>query len=599
MFRAEKSRAVLATFAPALVLLAIMLAGLLAVSGYGQYVLALGFVSMAIGAALVVLVGLARCITLASAAFMAIGSYTAALCVTLLGLPYLLSLALAVIVGAVAGWILALPGVRFRSHNLAMVTLVFQMVVMILIREATSITGGAQGMRVKPAELFGFVLEESDNAGYLLLCGIGGIVAVALLSVMVRGRFGKNLRSVAANEIGAEAFGIDIARYLMAAFVISSAVIAFAGGLAAPLVRIIDPDSYGVLASVFMLAYPIVGGMTSIWGGLTGGAAFRILPEVLRPVADYLDLIFAVLVILITMFLPGGLVDLIRRPFNHLRRNAAPRVETPEFGAAAETATLAGAGLALKISGVSRRFGALQAVDDVTLSIPAGAIHGIIGPNGAGKTSLFNIVSGFLDADAGDIEIFGQKALGLKARERIGLGMTRTFQHVALFPQLSCLDNVIAGLGRNTVMEALRDSFDEVVDGARSQEQRAWAMEALASVGLAELAHLPAGQQSLGNQRRLEIARAIVSRPRLILLDEPVSGVSKEEAGRLRELLLRINAETGVAMLLIEHNIGFVTDLCRTVSVMGNGRIVAEGEAHATVALPAVRRLYFGERDAA
>ena len=586
-----------------------MLAGL-GLSGYGQYVLALGFISRAIGAALVVLVGLARCITLASAAFMAIGSYTAALCVTMLGLPFLLSLCCAIVVGGVAGWVLAIPGVRFRSHNLAMVTLVFQMVVMILIREATSVTGGAQGMRVPPADLFGFVLEESDNAGYLLLVGTLSILAVGLLSIVVRGRFGKNLRSAAANEVGAEGFGIDISRYLIAAFVISSAVIAFAGALAAPLVRIIDPDSYGVLASVFMLAYPIVGGMTSMWGGLTGGAAFRILPEVLRPVADYLDLIFAVLVILITMFLPGGLIDLIRRPFNHFWRRgsaadgsggrmSAATVETAETGAPTSYYGSGASGAALKISGVSRCFGALRAVDDVTLSIPAGAIHGIIGPNGAGKTSLFNTISGFLEADAGEIEIFGQKALGRAARERIGFGMTRTFQHVALFPQLSCLDNVVAGLGRNTVMEALRDSFNEVVNGRRSQEQRAQAMAALASVGLADLAHLPAGQQSLGNQRRLEIARAIVSRPRLILLDEPVSGVSKEEAVRLRELLLRINAETGVTMLLIEHNIGFVTDLCSTVSVMGNGRIVAEGEAHATVALPAVRRLYFGERDAA
>src|SRR5690606_34531403 len=135
-------------------------------------------------------------------------------------------------------------------------------------------------------------------------------------------------------------------------------------------------------------------------------------------------------------------------------RMSAATVETAETGAPTSYYGSGASGAALKISGVSRCFGALRAVDDVTLSIPAGAIHGIIGPNGAGKTSLFNIISGFLEADAGEIEIFGQKALGRAARERIGFGMTRTFQHVALFPQLSCLDNVVAGLGRNTVMEA-------------------------------------------------------------------------------------------------------------------------------------------------
>jgi ABC-type branched-subunit amino acid transport system ATPase component len=253
---------------------------------------------------------------------------------------------------------------------------------------------------------------------------------------------------------------------------------------------------------------------------------------------------------------------------------------------------------ALRVKGVSRAFGALQAVDNVSFDVAQGGLHGIIGPNGAGKTSLFNIVSGFLPADTGSIELFGEAVLGQPVRRRVRLGMTRTFQHVALFGELSALDNVIIGLGQNGVLQSIGRSFAELAGGRITSEARERAYAALGAVGLADMAGLPAKLLSLGNQRRLEIARAIVAQPRIILLDEPVSGLSSEEAARLRDLLLDINARDGVAMLLIEHNIGFVTELCRTVSVMGSGQVIAEGEARQTIALPEVRRLYFGERAA-
>ena len=188
--------------------------------------------------------------------------------------------------------------------------------------------------------------------------------------------------------------------------------------------------------------------------------------------------------------------------------------------------------------------------------------------------------------------------LGQPVRRRVKLGMTRTFQHVALFGELTCLDNVLIGLGHNGVLQSIGQSFAELAGGNATRQARERSYAALQAVGLADVGKLPAKLLSLGNQRRLEIARAIVADPRIILLDEPVSGLSSEEAGRLRDLLLDINARNGVAMLLIEHNIGFVTDLCRTVSVMGAGQVIAEGDARQVIALPAVRRLYFGERAA-
>jgi ABC-type branched-subunit amino acid transport system ATPase component/ABC-type branched-subunit amino acid transport system permease subunit len=566
---------------------------------YPQYVLAIAIISMLVGAALVVLVGLGRCITLASGAIMAIGAYVTTLAVTDLRWPYLATLALAGLAGGLAGWLIAFPGSRFRGHNLAMVTLVFQSVCVILIRESTWLTGGAEGIRVPPPQLLG-VTVGSDRA-FLILIGVAAAVMMLLITILVHGPFGKNLQAAANNEIAAEAFGVSVRDYLTAAFVVSSGAIAFAGALLAPRIRIIDPDTFGVLDSIFMLAYPIVGGVQSIWGGLLGGGGLRVLPELLRPVADYQELLFATLVIIVVMFFPGGLSELIRRVCGLVikqKKASIHKLPWAEPSVLAVPKTGHGTEL-LRLDAIDKHFDALHAVDGVSLLVPLGGIHGLIGPNGAGKTSLFNIISGFLAADSGYAAFSGTSLLELQVRDRIRLGITRTFQNVAVFGQLSCLDNVIIGLGRNQVTHATKASFSHFIGGEESYRARCRAFAALESVGIAGQAHSRAGSLSLGDQRRLELARAIVSDPRLILLDEPVSGVAETEVEGLRELLLRINSERRIAMLVVEHNIPFVIRLCQCLSVMGAGRIVAEGKPTDVISLPSVRQLYFGEDIAA
>jgi branched-chain amino acid transport system permease protein len=596
----SKRRLDLAALGPAL-FVALCAAVGLGLDSYPQYVIAVATISMLVGIALVVLVGLGRCITLASGSILAIGGYTSTLAAANLRVSYLAALALAILAGAAAGWVIAFPGTRFRGHNLAMVTLVFQSVCIILIREATWLTGGAEGIHVPAPQILGITIG-SDRA-FLILIGIAAAAMTLVLTVLVRGPFGKNLQAAAGNEIAAEAFGVSVRGYLTAAFVVSSAAIAFAGALLAPRVRILDPDSFGVLESIFVLAYPIVGGMRSIWGGLLGGGGLRIAPELLRPVADYQELFFATLVIFVVMFFPGGLAELFRRAFAWRIGQDLPRglPSVPAMPASpplpAETGKRADE--LLLVESVDKHFDALHAVNRAGLRVPVGIIHGLIGPNGAGKTSLFNIISGFLEADGGRVTFAGRSLLELRARDRIGLGITRTFQNVAIFGQLSCLDNVVIGLGQNAVVRAMGMSFDQFAGGAATHGAKRRALAALESVGLAGHAQSRAGSLSLGDQRRLEIARAIVSDPRLILLDEPVSGVAVAEAENLHDLLVRINVEGNIAMLVVEHNIPFVARLCQTLSVMGAGRIIAEGKPADVISLPIVRQLYFGEEAAA
>lgn len=534
---------------------------------------------------------------------MAIGAYTSTLIMHHLGAPYWLGLTLSLFAGALAGWLIALPGVRFRGHNLAMVTLVFQSVCIILIRESTSLTGGAQGIHVPPVDLLGWKIA-TDRAFLIEICALSAVTVLAM-TVLVRGPFGKNLRAVADNEVSAEAFGISVPSYIRAAFIISSIAIAFAGALIAPRIRILDPDSFGLMMSINTLAYPIIGGMSSIWGGLIGGGSLRILPELLRPVADYQELFLTTLVIVVMMFVPGGLVQLLGSAAKWFAKEkaATPVLLAPDFASAISIATAipisppinTESEPLLVVRDVDKHFDALHAVNKATMTVNVGDIHGLIGPNGAGKTSLFNIISGFLDADSGCVEFAGTSLLERQARDRIRLGITRTFQHVAVFGQLTLIENVIIGRGRNAVVQSITDSLDYFVGGPRSEISRKEALAALEAVGLARQANSAAGALSLGDQRRLEIARAIVSRPRLILLDEPVSGVAEDEAAELRNLLLRINSELNIAMLLVEHNIPFVAQLCRSMSVLSAGRIVAEGNPKDVIALPSVRQLYFGE----
>jgi ABC-type branched-subunit amino acid transport system ATPase component len=339
--------------------------------------------------------------------------------------------------------------------------------------------------------------------------------------------------------------------------------------------------------------------MTSMWGGLVGGFILRALPEVLRPLADYSELVFAAIALLVVLKMPDGLVPVLGK----LRRRTleahsiAPATDMkPLLSGLSKLGSLAVSDQpALLCKGINVRFGNLQAVDDVDLAVKAGTIHALIGPNGAGKTTLFNVISGFLQPDQGTLHAFGRAISSEAAVDRIRHGITRTFQHVAVAPKLSCLDNVALGLGENGVSRALFQSFDDAVLGPGWRRRQTRASEALSAVGLYHRRDEPAYRLSLGDQRRLEIARAIVSRPRLLLLDEPVSGVELEEEKRVAALLQQLCSELSITMVLIEHNIRFVAECASAMSVMLDGKIIAEGVPREVLGREDVQEAYFGK----
>ena len=588
---------------------------------YVQYVFCLCLVAMIVGASLVPLVGYAKVVMLAGGAMMGIGAYTSSLLIINQQVPFLLAVLVAALAGTASGVLLGLPAVRFRGHHLAMVTLVFQSLGIIILREWTSMTGGAEGMRVPHASILGYAFR--DDASSLLLIGVFAGASLLVIGVLLRSSFGNVLRAISSSEVGAIAFGVNPGAFKVAAFALSSTFLAVAGAVLAPRLRIIDPESFGLMQSINALAYPIVGGMTSVWGGVVGGGLLRALPEVLRSFADYAELAFTVLALLVILLLPDGLVgwlnpllDRIRKPSAGNRAHTArgredqPAVPSgpssgpssgpisgPTGSAVFRFATGPGASreFPLDVKHLSKSYGSLAAVSDVSLRVAPGRIHGLIGPNGAGKTTLFNIISGLTAPDHGALLLFGADARKVSASHRIQIGVTRTFQHVAVFDRLSCMDNVIIGLGENGVRQCLRGSIGEILQGPDYLRRRHLAEEALEVVGLADHRATPAGNLALGDQRRLEIARAIASRPRLLLLDEPVSGVDREDEERLMELLRVLNSSWNLTMLLIEHNIRFVVGCCHRLTVMHQGSIVAEGDPQPIISSEQVQHIYFGK----
>ncbi|MDB5028149.1 MAG: Branched-chain amino acid transport system permease protein [Candidatus Eremiobacteraeota bacterium] len=601
--RDDRIRALRAIAGPAVLVCGVALLGL-ALDTYLQYALCLCLVAIVVGTALVPLVGYARVVMLASGAMMGIGAYTASLLVLRLHVPFLAAVALAAVAGTLAGLVLGLPSVRFRGHHLAMVTLVFQSLAVIILREWKSLTGGAEGMRVPAATILGY--QFRGDASNVVLLGAFAAVSVLVIALLLYGSFGKTLKAISSSEVGAVAFGVDLAAFKIAAFAVSCTFLSVAGAILAPRLKIIDPDSFGLMQSINALAYPVVGGMSTVWGGILGGALLRALPEALRSFSDYAELAFTGLALLIILRLPGGVMSIVEGAVTRLRpRKDAGEQPSPIVAARpvpdlrVEIPPPPSSRFALdhvdplRVIDVSKSYGSLAAVSHVSLTVQSGKIHGLIGPNGAGKTTLFNIISGLTDPDHGQLQLFGSDGARVPAARRIKIGVSRTFQNVAIFDQLSCADNVVIGLGDNGVFRSIASSLDEALCGPSYRRRLDLANHALDVVGLYGRRNDRAGSLSLGDQRRLEVARAIVSRPRLLLLDEPVSGVNREDEERMNELLRSLSSQWNIAMLLIEHNIRFIVNCCEHLTVMHHGAVVAEGGPRAIIATQEVQQIYF------
>ncbi len=554
-----------------------LLAAIPVVTG-GTYYAYLGIIVFIYGIVAIglnILSGYAGQFSLGHAAFMAMGAYTTAiLSKSLNTIPFFaqtgLHIWLGVIVGTVLaalfGIVLAIPALRVRGPYLAMVTVAFGWVVWKILQEWVAVTGGDLGISSIPKPRIGAALLDTRSFYYVVLLFF--LAALALQYRLIHSQFGLRVRAVKHSEIAVASVGVNVYRLKVVVFVISAAFAGFGGTLFAHQQNYISPDNFQFFSSVFFLLAVLFGGAGTMLGPVVGAAVLMLLPEMLHDFDKYRLIVYAGLILLTLYFLPKGVMGLLPE-----QRSAAP-APADAMEEAVALPPIRGAGLA--VEGVTRRFGGLLALSDVSFRVEPGSIHALIGPNGAGKTTLINIVSGIYRPDHGSIRVDGENARIESMHAAAQEGIVRTFQTLKLFGDMTVIEHVMIGMTRHA-KAGLWDAFagsQRARDEASAQLVEARAL--LKLLGISQLENVPANSLAYGHRRLVEIARALAVKPRILLLDEPAAGLIAEEIRALAVVIRRLRS-MGMTILLVEHHMDLVLGVSDRITVLDHGAVIADG----------------------
>ena len=529
-------------------------------NSYYVFIMATLALTAVAGIGLNVLLGLAGQVSFGHVGFYALGAYATAVLTVAAKWNFWLALPLAALLAGATGALLALPALRVRGPYLAMVTIAFGFVIENLAVEWKSVTGGQNGIMGVPQAAIGtFALGERGVAiASIVLAGL----AACGFWLLQRSRWGAAMRAVKDSEVAAESIGLDPVRIKALAFAISAVYAGIAGAFFASLSGFVTPSTFTFSQSILFVLVVIIGGAGTLAGPLVGAAIVVLLPEALAALAEYRLLFFGALLLAVLWLAPDGVTGLASR--------LARRRRKPRYASAREV-TLPGARrLVLEARSLGIAFGGVKAASGVSLRAEPGMVTSLIGPNGAGKTTVLNMLSGFYRPAAGSIAIGGEEFAGQAAWRIARAGIARTYQTTQLFSSMTVAENLgIAGGG-----EALLAFV-----GYRGE------LDARA----ADLPHV--------DKRLVEIARALATRPAVLLLDEPAAGLAREAKADLAKLLRRI-ADTGVAVVLVEHDMPVVMGISDTVIVLDAGVVIAAGAPAQVQRDPAVRKAYLGEEAA-
>jgi ABC-type branched-subunit amino acid transport system ATPase component/ABC-type branched-subunit amino acid transport system permease subunit len=548
-----------------------------------------------------ILVGYAGLVSLGQAALYGLGAHVAALLALRAGFSFPAALLFSVLIPAAFGAMLAFPTVRVRGVYLAVITIAFGLVFVNVLREWVSFTGGASGLVGIPrptilGERLGATRAMSFNYYYLILLFL--LAAIGVQATLVRSRYGRAMRAAAMSENAARALGINVVAIRTLAFSISAGFAGLGGGLFANLALFVNYETFTFTTSIELLLMVILGGSGTLAGPLVGTTVLFSATQVLQGLGEWQTFGYGVLLSAVLFILPRGIVGSLQARFARGRTGDTTR-ETggwPNWvqGLEPVTSRRDDAGQAtLMARDLTLRFGGLTAVNAVTMEVRAGTVHALIGPNGAGKSSLLNVVSGFYKATSGEVEVFGSKVGGLPPYALARQGIARTFQNTELFGQMTVLENVLVGQHPHfraslleTVLRLPRFSREE-------REALAEAKRLLEFVGLSAFADEEARNLPFGHQRRLEIARALALRPKLLLLDEPAAGLTHGEIEDLVSLIRGL-ADRGMTVILVEHHVDMIMAVSDRVTVLDYGEVIADGPPSSIQENQKVIEAYFG-----
>ncbi len=551
-------------FALTVAVLAASAAICLLAPGYYAYLMGTLAITALAGIGLNILLGLAGEVSLGQAGFLALGAYGVGILTTRLGLNFWEALPLTVLLVVVISALLSIPALRVTGPYLAMVTIAFGFIVESVSIEWQGLTGGASGITGIPAP-FG------TGGTALLACGFCAL-ALAAFHRFARSPLGLQMQAGASAPAAARSIGIGLLPVRTAAFVLAAALAGLAGGLQAALTGFIAPSSFPFSQSILLLLVVVVGGAGHTLGPLVGAAVVVLLPELLAGLAEYRLLVFGAGLLVILWAAPGGITGAIAR----LTRPLSGPSPRPDIALAQTYIARSGGGLTAQ--SVSVAFGGVVAASGIDLNARPGRVTSLIGPNGAGKTTLLNLVSGFQRLDSGTVQVGGRDVTGQPAHRLARVGLARTFQTAQPFGTLSVLDNVRLGL----------------LHGAwRGRAPAELARALLAFVGYTGPEARLAATLPHVDRRLVEIARALATAPSVLLLDEPAAGLDDADTAKLGRVFQSL-ARAGLAVVLVEHDMGLVMSVSDEIVVLDAGRRIAAGTPAAVRADPAVKAAYLG-----
>lgn len=542
---------------------------------------------------LVLLTGVAGLTSFGQAAFVGIGAYATAWVTLNTGLSPWLGLLAGLAITGVSALIVGGITLRMSGHYLPLATIAWGLSLYFLMGNLDAL-GKYDGLLGVPGlSLFG--LEVGQGRGFFALTWFIVVLAALAIIRLLDSRPGRAMRSLRTGTQMAEAMGVNTLRYKIVIFIIAALLASVSGWLFAHFQHSVNPSPFGLKMGIEYLFMTVVGGVGHVWGAITGALLTKLLEDKLQVLLPWLigtsgsyeTIVFGIVLVVALKYLPNGLWSLVERKLPRPQR----KVDWADAAALPERSKPMAGELVLDVQAIRKAFGGLVAVNDISFKIRAGQIVGLIGPNGAGKSTTFNLITGLLSLSGGHVVFRGETISGLLSRDIARRGISRTFQHVRMIPDMTVLENVALGAhlrGGKGVVSAMA--------GLNREEERQLMREAqrqLERIGMGASLHEQAGNLAMGPQRLMEIARALCSDPALLLLDEPAAGLRHKEKLALADVLRQLRGE-GVSILLVEHDMDLVMDVCDHLVVMEFGTHLTEGTPAEIQQSPAVRAAYLG-----